>query len=285
MEATARQCCAGMLLALLLIAGAGEGAADEVPRVGPADPAVRTAAYNEWQVYELRGAYRAAMAVEFGVGETIENVGIGDSAAWDFSHYQNLLFLKPRQKAPPTNAIVQTTTKDGRLRLYNFKLSATDAPAAEMVKVKFVYPGDLADDRRVAERKRLENEAAERVAAESQSAIYSGPRNWAYTVAGATPFVPNETWDNGRATAFRFPGQTDLPAIYAVDSDGSERLAPSHTQDNLVVVHEVAAKWRVRSGAEVICIYNEDFRPGWGPERGNGSGSESWWRKILGSNE
>jgi len=35
----------------------------------------------------------------------------------------------------------------------------------------------------------------------------------------------------------------------------------------------------------VICIYNEDFRPGWGPERGNGSGSESWWRKILGSNE
>ena len=71
------------------------------------------------------------------------------------------------------------------------------------------------------------------------------------------------------SAATKIPGQTDLPAIYAVDSDGSERLAPSHTLDNLVVVHEVvAAKWRVRSGAEVICIYNEDFRPGWGPERG-----------------
>src|SRR5258708_37014765 len=121
-----------------------------------------------------------------------------------------------------------------------------------MAKVKVGYARDVADEPRVAERKRLENEAAERAAAESQSAISSAPRNWAYTVAGATPFVPNETWDNGRATAFRFPGQTDLPAIYAVDSDGSERLAPSHTQDNLVVVHEVAAKWHVRSGAEVI---------------------------------
>ena len=272
----------GMLLALLLMAGAGRALLTRCRGLDRRSCGA-TAAYNEWQVTTAR-AYRAAMAVEFGVGETIENVGIGDSAAWDFSHYQNLLFLKPRQKAPPTNAIVQTTTKDGRLRLYNFKLSATDTPAAEMVKVKFVYPGDVADDRKVAERKRLENEATERAAAESQSAIYSGPRNWAYA-SPVTPFVPNETWDNGRATAFRFPGQTDLPAIYAVDSDGSERLAPSHTQDNLVVVHEVAAKWRVRSGAEVICIYNEDFRPGWGPERGNGSGSESWWRKSLGSNE
>ena len=30
---------------------------------------------------------------------------------------------------------------------------------------------------------------------------------------GATPFVPNETWDNGRATAFRFPGQTDFELV------------------------------------------------------------------------
>lgn len=285
MKATLRYGCRTLLLACLLVASVRESIADELPRVGPADPKVRTAAYNEWQVYELRGAYRAAMAVEFGVGETIENVGIGDSTAWDFSHYQNLLFLKPRQKAPPTNAIVQTTTKGGHLRLYNFNLSATDAPSAEMVKVKFVYPGDVADERRATERKRSEKEAAESAAAESQSAIYSGPRNWAYTVAGVTPFVPNETWDNGRATAFRFPGQTELPAIYAVDGDGSERLAPSHTQDNLVVVHEVAAKWRVRSGAQVICIYNEEFRPGWGPERGSGSAGESWWRKILGPSD
>jgi type IV secretion system protein VirB9 len=272
-----------LLLALyLLVAWEASSWAADIPRVGPADPGVRTAVYNEWQVYELHGAYRAAMVVEFAVGEKIENIGVGDTTAWDTVDAGNVLFLKPRAHAPPTNAIVQTRTKDNKERLYQFTLTATETTNPAMMKIKFVYPGDVAEERRQVLAKQAEQEASERAAGEALSAIYSGPRNWAYTVAGTAAFVPNEVWDNGRATAFSFPGQTELPAIYAVSGEDEERLAPSHTQDGLVVVHEVAAKWRLRSGGQVICIYNEDFKPGWGPDRGNGSATSSWWRRILG---
>ena len=273
-----------VLLPIIVAVAAASAAAwaGETPRVGPADTGVRTAAYNEWQVYELKGAYRAAMVIEFGAGEKIENVAIGDSAAWEASRYENMLFLKPRQKAAPTNAVVQTALKDGKLRVYNFRLAAEDAPAPDMMKIKFVYPGDISQERQQAAAERAARQEAERVTAQASSAIYTGTRNWAYSVTGSTAYVPAAVWDNGRATAFQFVGQTELPAIYAVDSEGNERLAPSHTQDNLVVVHDVAARWRVRSGGSVLCIYNEDFRPSWGPERSNGTGTSSWWRRIIG---
>jgi type IV secretion system protein VirB9 len=269
----------GTLVVACLMPFFGEAA--DTPKVGPADSTVRSAIYNEWQVYELSGAYRSAMAIEFSPGEQIENVGLGDTTAWDVADSGNILFLKPTRKTGATNAIVQTLTRDGKRRLYQFMLTATDTPTPEMMKIKFVYPAEAEAERKAAERKEAAKAQAEEALAESQAAIYTGPRNWAYAMTGTAAFAPTEAWDNGRATAFRLVGQTELPSVYAVDEDNTERLVPSHVQENLVVAHEVARRWRLRIGQQVICIWNEAYQPSSAPERGDGAAGTGLSRSII----
>ncbi len=265
----------GLVVAMPAFAG-------ETPRVGPADPAVRFAAYNEWQVYHLSGALRSVMVLEFGADERVENVGLGNTAAWDVRPVDNVLFLKPRERSAETNGIIQTRTKEGRVRLYQVSLVAAESGAPDMMTVKFTYPGDVAAERKARAEAEAERVRRKQVTAESANAIHEGVRNWGYTMTGQAAFEPTATWDNGRATAFQFSGQTQLPALYVVDDDNTERMATFHVQGgNLVVAHEVARRWRLRMGGQVICVFNEAYAPAAGPGR-NGTGTGFWSRQVRG---
>lgn len=271
-----------LMAAVGILGMASAAAADETPRVGPADPSVRTAAYNEWQVYRLAGALRSVMVLEFGAEEKVENVGLGNTAAWDVRPVDNVLFLKPREKAAESNGIIQTRTREGKVRLYQVALTAAETGAPEMMTVKFTYPGEVATERRQKAAEEAERDRRRQAAAESQNAIFDGLRNWAYTMAGQASFEPTAVWDNGRATAFQFAGQQQVPALYAVDDDGTERMATFHMQGGTLVAHEVARRWRLRLGGQIICVFNEQYAPAAGPPRGNGTGSGSWMRQVVG---
>jgi type IV secretion system protein VirB9 len=264
----------GLLLTSPALAG-------ETPKVGPADPAVRTAAYNEWQVYHLTGALRSVMVLEFGPDEKVENIGLGNTAAWDVRPVDNVLFLKPREKAAESNGIIQTRTGAGKVRLYQVALSAAESGAPDMMTVKFTYPGDAAAERKLKAEAEAERDRRRQTASESQNAIFDGLRNWAYTMAGQTSFEPVAVWDNGRATAFQFAGQTQVPAVYVVDDDNTERMATFHMQNGMLVAHEVARQWRLRLGGQIICVFNEQYAQAAGPPRGSGTGSSSWMRQVI----
>jgi type IV secretory pathway VirB9-like protein len=67
-----------------------------------------------------------------------------------------------------------------------------------------------------------------------------------------------------------------MPAGSVVDDDNTERMATFHVQGgNLMVAHEVARRWRLRMGGQVICVFNETYAPAAGPGR-NGTGTGSW---------
>src|SRR3546814_4106708 len=92
------------------------------PRGGPADPRVKFVEYQETQVYRIVGTFRTATQVVLGADETIEHVALGDTVSWEVAVAGHILFLKPRERAGPTNLIV-TTNRGGELRNYAFELT------------------------------------------------------------------------------------------------------------------------------------------------------------------
>lgn len=250
--------------ATLIALIAAPALAEETPRGGPSDPRVKFVEYQETQVYRIVGTFRTATQIVLGADETIEHVALGDTVSWEVAVAGHILFLKPRERAGPTNLIV-TTNRSGELRNYAFELTARRGPisrtsANTYFQVQFRYPRDEAER---AERLRAMQEA-QRIAALQANVVrgaldhgvIEGPRNLNYKVQGSSDLQPSEISDNGQFTVLRFPGNHEIPGIYMVRPDGSETLVPFDVRDEFVVVHAVAAQLRLRRNREVLCIYN-----------------------------
>lgn len=105
--------------------------------------------YQETQVYRIVGTFRTATQIVLGADETIEHVALGDTVSWEVAVAGHILFLKPRERAGPTNLIV-TTNRGGELRNYAFELTARRGPissasANTYFQVRFRYPRDEAE--------------------------------------------------------------------------------------------------------------------------------------------
>ena len=211
------------------------------PRPGDGDPRIHFVDYDPFAVVELRGALRHQLTVEFDPGERIENVAIGDSLGWQVTPNRraNLLFLKPMARRPTTNMTVITNQ-----RRYNFRLTALAEPARGMpYAVKFLY--------------------APRVVVATAPALPDPPpevRNAAYSFQGSRALLPVRIFDDGRDTYFAFDGDEDLPAIFAVESDGAEALVNLRRREGLFIADRVARGFVLRRGDEVTRIFNDGYR-------------------------
>lgn len=257
---------AAIAAALLAGLSATPAVAIQDPQAGTRDPRVRTVVYDEMNVVRVVGTLLASTQVVFGPEEEIAHIAVGDAAAWQVAPAANLLFLKPTELRGPTNMQVVTRRGSGERRSYQFELRARDgavtADAGEaMFKVIFRYPDD---ERRAAAARVAEARAAatERLARDRLDVDhFYGPRNWRYSAQGSTAIEATEVSDNGRLTAFRFPVNAEVPAIYIVAPDGSEAIAPRTVRGELVLVHATAAQFRLRRGAEVLCVFNHGHDP------------------------
>ncbi len=278
-----RLVCLASVVALI----AAPALAEDTPRGGPSDPRVKFVEYQETQVYRIVGTFRTATQIVLGADETIEHVALGDTVSWEVAVAGHILFLKPRERAGPTNLIV-TTNRGGELRNYAFELTARRGPissasANTYFQVRFRYPRDEAER---AARMQATREA-QRVAALQASVVrgaldhgvIEGPRNLNYKVQGSSDLQPSEISDNGQFTVLRFPGNHEIPAIYMVRSDGTETLVPFDVRDEFVVVHIVTAQLRLRRNREVLCIYNLAPTP-YGIDHGTNTASPHVERTI-----
>lgn len=232
----------------------------QVPTAGARDERVRFVAYDPANVVKVNGVIRASTQVIFAEDEEIAHVAIGDSIAWEVAPAGSILFLKPREKHPPTNLQVVTTRRDGRKRSYQFELSIAEASLKESYfVVKYSYPADEADRRRAETEAR--GQQREGVVIEQTFDLHQqyGARNWRFSAQGAADLEPDNVFDDGKVTSFRFAGNREVPAISMVGSDGAESLVPKDVRGELVVVHATAREFRLRRGNEVLCIFNEAF--------------------------
>ncbi len=236
-----------------------DGARDPIP--GAADPRVSTVDYDPQQVVRLVGVFRTATQILLGSGENVLHAALGDATAWDVVVEKNIVFIKPKARAEPTNLIVTTATARGEIRNYTFELSAREGPSARETPdtyfvVRFRYPSDehanavaAVSAAEAALRQRMLDLKLER-------GVLEGPRNLAYEVQGAQSLQPSEVSDNGRFTVMRFPAGQAIPAIYAVTPQGTESLIPFDVRGEFVVVHATSQRFRLRRGQDLLCIYN-----------------------------
>lgn len=270
-----------VLAALVLLAPGAM--AEQLPRSAGFSPNVQVVPYNPMNVVRVVGSPTASTQVIFAPGEEITQVAIGDADAWLAQPAANLLFIKPTEVRGFTNAQVVTRRPDGALRSYQLRLVAVprggDGEGAPIFALTFTYPQDERAARGEAAARASVQALEASTHARLAAAWADGPRNWRYVARGSTAIEPVEVSDNGRQTAFRFPGNMRVPTIYALAPDGTETIVPYAVQGDAVVVQTVAAQFVLRDGREVLRLANQGFDPV-GANAGTGTGTPELTRTL-----
>ena len=226
------------LLALALPVAA---LSEATPQGGPLDIRIRTAAYNENQVYRIETDLRHSTTIHFGPGERFEAVIVGDTESFQVDpipELGNVLTIKPHVANASTNMTVITNR-----RTYSFHLREGSIPnrTGMFFEVRFRYP----DEER-------------RAAGATQPKGFEAPRNYNYRVSGEGDFRPSHIYDDGRYTYFVFPENGRQPALFKADDQGRERTVNWTQQGNTVRVLGVNTYWTLRIGDEAICAWRDE---------------------------
>ncbi|MGO6695091.1 P-type conjugative transfer protein VirB9 [Rhizobium johnstonii] len=252
------------LIVLTMVASLSTTAlALDIPRGASQDSRIRFVDYQPYNITKIVGTLRSSVQIEFAADEEIAHVALGNSVAWEVAPAGNILFLKPRENQPVTNISVVTTRRDGSTRSYQMELTVRDgtveAGQNTYFYVKYRYPADEAERRRLDAAARAQ--AAQAGEADKVLALHEayGPRNWRYSAQGSAALEPQAVYDNGKVTTFAYSGNQEMPAIYMENSDGSESLVPKSVDNNLVLVHAISRKFILRRGGDVLCVFNEAY--------------------------
>ena len=261
------------VVALVGVASIPPATAEVVPYASAQDGRVRTVAYDPMNVVRIVGSPTNSTQLIFSPQEEVTNVAVGDAEGWLVQPVGHLLFLKPIALRRATNAQVVTKRADGTIRSYQLRLvPAPRSVGAALFAVAFTYPQDVVAAA-AATRAQAAAVAAEHVAQTTLADAWaSGPRNWRYVAQGSVMIQPTEVSDNGRMTAFRFPGNMRVPTIYATAPDGSEMIVPYTMTGDRAIVQTTARIFILRDGAEVVRVLNQGFDPvGRNPGTGTGT--------------
>lgn len=202
------------LIALLLCQSA---VAQIRPVASVGDPMHHTVNYAEGQTVVLEASPGFQLTVELDSREQIKSAATGDGNSWQVSapKQASQFFVRPNSGAPPTNLTVVTNR-----RSYYFLLVAVpQMTSSNALSVRFNYPQRLA--------------AAQQ--GEEQPKKISGT----YKVSGAAPIRPSLIWDDGEKTFLDWPEGVEAPAIFAIDSAGSESLVNVYHRDGRFVIDAV----------------------------------------------
>jgi type IV secretion system protein VirB9 len=217
------------------------------------DPRIRVIPYRVDAVYRLRGYVGYQIDITFAAGEHFLGLGVGDSRGITFAADANHLFLKPRAARVATNLTVLTNR-----RTYLFDYEVDPAPpdpggADVIYALRFEYP---AIPVRPGSRRRLQVET-DLAAARSARA-----HNLDYWYCGNPSLKPVAAWDDGVQTTLVFGAHTELPAVFALNEDGSESLVNFDVQGGRIVIQRVARRLIVRRGTLTGCIVDRAFAGG-----------------------
>jgi type IV secretion system protein VirB9 len=224
---------------------------ETVPVKGSVDSRIRIAAYNGDEVYKLRGFVGYQIDLEFESGETFTGLGAGDLEGLSFVGQDNHLFLKPKAAKVATNLTVLTSR-----RHYQFDyIALSQRPAADdrdvIYALRFTYSPPSEQSAAEAAAKRLDSQL--------ESASNKRAHNIDYWYCGQPALRPAAASDDGVHTRLRFAANSELPAIFVRNDDGSESLLNFSMDAGDVVVHRVAKRFILRRGKLTGCVLNQGF--------------------------
>ncbi|MDJ0642726.1 MAG: TrbG/VirB9 family P-type conjugative transfer protein [Erythrobacter sp.] len=232
---------------------------------GDQDQRLVTRVFDESAVVTIRGKVKVLTTIKFRADEQIENVAIGDSAAWQVqpNKAQSILFVKPLAPNAATNMTVVTSK---RTYLFDLVASPKNSP---LYVLQFRYPeaekaeeeARLAAAER-AQQQRQEANALELAAANDPYAVADPANlNFAWAGEGEADLLPARAYDNGEAVFLTWPAGTPIPAILVTNEDGDEGPVNFTVRGETVVLDTVPAKIILRSGGDTATLTNNDPTP------------------------
>ncbi|MFT4255519.1 MAG: TrbG/VirB9 family P-type conjugative transfer protein [Pseudoxanthomonas sp.] len=219
------------------------------------DDRIRELDYDPAAVVRLDGCFGFQTMVQFGPGERIENVGVGDASRWLIAPNKraDILFVKPSFADSHSNMTVATNR-----RVYNFELVAASNDACRRGRVvytlRFRYPNEPEPTTIVADA------TPEQQAASAATDAVPAQRNNAYSFSGARGNVPQRVFDDGSRTWFHWDAGSGTPAVYAVGADQSETPVDFNAQGDWLVVDRIAPAFVLRRGNAVAVLYNDAWQ-------------------------
>lgn len=202
-----------------------------IPAFTVGDARIQTVAYDPNQVVQLRVADGYATLVELSSDERVENVVVGNSAAWQVTANRqgDRLAVKPLAGAVSTNMTVVTD-----VRQYVFLLEPAAGAEATPFLLRFSYPGSG-----------MGPGGGGGVAQSSAApAVLPGT----YKLSGATELRPRDIFDDGRRTTIIWDAGLPLPATFAVDRRGREQLVNGRMVGERYVVEGIAPRYVFKLG-------------------------------------
>lgn len=247
--ATLRPFIAAFALATLSVVG-----------LGPAHPAAAQDSrlverlYDPMEVVRLEGKVKVQATIRFGEDESIENVAIGDSIAWQVTPNKraNLLFVKPLTPTARTNMTVVTNK-----HTYLFDLVATPK-ARPLYLLAFTYPEepDNAGTPDGAQLAMGPNAVEAQAASDPYAVLDPATINTAWVGSGDASLLPSDTYDDGEATYLTWPSGAAVPAILVKDYEGTEGPVNFTVRGDTIVIDGTPTEIVLRLGDESALLIN-----------------------------
>ncbi len=284
------------LIACALLATVGFAHTAGVPEASPNDPRIRVIPYKANDVTVIRVQRGIVTRIMLERDEKIEVPVVGLSSdcksetdEWCISALlgSNQIFVRPRDNAGRNNMELHTSKRDYSFAFEtvgesDFKGKRSDA-GVPFYRVVFDYPRlkPLNENMSSAERaasveallRRVDISAARPLPQQVELDYGMTPvqrlkaegiqiRNTQYSKQVLTrgeDADPTMVFDDGRFTYFEFPGDREIPAVFAHGSDGEPTRVNWHMSGNFVVVQRTARKFTLRLGDAVVGVFNEAF--------------------------
>jgi type IV secretion system protein VirB9 len=219
------------------------------PVAAQPDSRVRSVLFTPDKVVRFVGKPGYQSSIHFGSDERIENVAIGDSAAWQVTPNKrgDYLFIKPLIAGARSNLMVVT---DKRTYLFDLEASRAGQP---VYALSFEYPDYPAPGSIQPPPEPTPAPAQVAVAA----AVAPKPVmkiNIAWQVRGARSLRPTRVFDDTKAVYLSWPDASALPAILLPAPDGTESPADYKVEGGYIVVDGLPQQIIIRRGKEQAII-------------------------------
>jgi len=239
-----------------------------------ADSRFREVVFDPHSVLTVPVSRGAATLILLGPDEAISEVGAGlggdcrkPQEPWCIAAERGgrTIFVKPKSSASAANNLAVVT--DRRVHSFKFVVLA-DGASEPPVYVLTVKPPPAPPTTTALPHPRLPLlpptpplPAPAQIVSERLEARAS-VMNTQYSIAqgkDSDDIVPTLVFDDGRFTYLRFPGNREVPAVFHILGDGSEALANTRMEDDLLVVDRVTRRLMLRAGTAAIGVWNDAF--------------------------
>ncbi|MFP1132630.1 TrbG/VirB9 family P-type conjugative transfer protein [Asticcacaulis sp. W401b] len=238
-----------------LVAPGAKAAVSAVPK----DPRIRTVDYVAEGVLSVPVSKGVVTRIVLERGEKIIAAATGVPSKCDVAEHlwcvvadadANEVWVKPKAGAGRNNLELKTDRRD-----YSIDLSVG---ALTTYRIVIRYPR-TAEATGLAEAARPDEAVVIQKRIEDKKPVR---RNEAYTLQSngkGADITPKGVFDDGTFTYFRFPGNSELPTIFVIGSDGKEARTNYNMTDDLMVVQRLGRKFVLRLGKSVVSVWNENF--------------------------